>query len=70
VQGLADAAGKGDWQSVAAANGIENARLLAPGTLLDLNAQAPQLGLSLGVQGGLAVASPQASLSLSIGGGG
>jgi hypothetical protein len=67
VQGLADAAGLGDWQSVAAANGIENARLLAPGTLLNLNAQAAQVGLSLGVQGGLAVASPQASVS--VGGG-
>lgn len=67
VQGLADGAGVGNWQAVAAANGIENPRLLAPGALLDLNAQAPQLGLSLGVQGGLAVASP--SVSVSIGGG-
>jgi hypothetical protein len=62
VQGLADGAGVGNWQAVAAANGIENPRLLAPGALLDLNAQAPQLGLSLGVQGGLAVASPSVSL--------
>jgi len=68
VQGLADAAGKSDWQAVAAANGIENPRLLTPGALIDLNAQAPQLGLSLGLQGGLAVATPQASVS--IGGGG
>jgi contractile injection system tube protein len=35
VQSLAPG---GDWQSVAAANGIENPRLLAPGTLLDLQA--------------------------------
>ncbi len=70
LQGMADAAGKGDWQSIAAANGIENPRLLAPGTLLDLNASAPQLGVSLGVQGGLAVASPQASVSVGIGAGG
>jgi hypothetical protein len=73
VQGIADGAGKGDWQSIAAGNGIENPRLLAPGQLLDLSAQAPQLGLSLGVDGGFAVAAPSASLgapSVSIGGGG
>jgi Contractile injection system tube protein len=61
VQGLSDAAGNSDWQSVAAANGIENPRMLEAGALLDLNAQAPQLGVSLGVEGGLAVASPQIS---------
>jgi hypothetical protein len=59
VQGLAEAAGKDDWQSVAAANGIENPRLLQAGALLDLNAQAPQFGVSLGVDAGLAVATPQ-----------
>jgi hypothetical protein len=48
VQGMADAAGKADWPSIAAGNGIENPRLLAPGALLDLNAQAPQVGLSIG----------------------
>ena len=69
VQGLADAAGASDWQAIAAANGIENPRLLTPGALLDLNAQAPQLGLSLGLQGGLAVAAPQASVSIGGGGG-
>jgi hypothetical protein len=53
VQGLADAAGVGNWQALAAANGIENPRLLAPGALLDLNAQAPQLGISLGVSVGI-----------------
>ena len=70
VQGLADGAGKGDWQSIAAANGVENPRLLAAGQLLDLNAQAPQLGLELGVEGGLAVATPQVSVSVGIGIGG
>jgi hypothetical protein len=40
VQGLASAAGRGDdWQSIAAANGIENPRLLQPGQLIDLNAK-------------------------------
>jgi hypothetical protein len=37
VQSLAAAAGAGsDWQRIAAANGIENPRLLAPGQLIDL----------------------------------
>jgi Contractile injection system tube protein len=67
VQGLADGAGKADWQSIAAANGIENPRLLAPGQLLDLNVQAPQLGLELGVESGLAVATPQVSVGIGIG---
>jgi hypothetical protein len=75
VQGLADAAGKDDWQSLAASNGIENPRLLQPGALLDLDAQAPQLGASLGVDAGLAVATPQVAVappqvSVSIGLGG
>jgi hypothetical protein len=35
VQGLADASGTNQsWQSIAAANGIENPRVLAPGTVL------------------------------------
>jgi hypothetical protein len=38
VQGLAARAGKGaDWQAIAAANGIENPRLLQPGQLINLN---------------------------------
>jgi hypothetical protein len=37
LQGLAASAGVGgDWQKIAAANGIENPRLLAPGQLIDL----------------------------------
>jgi Contractile injection system tube protein/LysM domain len=63
VQGIADAAGAGtNWQSIAAANGIENPRLLAPGTLLDLNLQSPTMAAGLGVQGALPVATPQLSL--------
>jgi Contractile injection system tube protein len=76
VQSLADDAGKGDWQSIAAANGIENPRLLAPGALLDLNVQAPQLGLELGVEGGFGVgvqagiglSGPQVSVGIGTGG--
>jgi len=38
VQGMAEAAGKGgDWQGIAAANGVENPRRLPPGQLLDLS---------------------------------
>jgi Contractile injection system tube protein len=42
VQSLADGASGGlnkNWQNVAAANGIENPRLLAPGQLIDINAK-------------------------------
>jgi len=60
VQGLADGQGKGkDWQSIAAANGIENPRMLQPGQLLDMNA-------SVGVSGGL---TGGASLGTGISGG-
>jgi hypothetical protein len=62
VQGLADTAGASNWQSIAAANGIENPRLLTPGTLVDLSLQAPTIGDGLGVQGALEVAPPQLSV--------
>jgi len=59
VQSLAGSPGAepgsgSDWQSVAAANGIENPRLLEPGQLLDLNAPAPpvlQIGIGIGTGG-------------------
>jgi hypothetical protein len=42
VSGLADSLGKGDiWQAIAAANNIENPRLLEPGQLIDMNARLP-----------------------------
>ena len=38
VQSLADQEGQGaNWQAIAAANNIENPRLLAPGQLIDLD---------------------------------
>ncbi|HYW72668.1 MAG TPA: LysM peptidoglycan-binding domain-containing protein [Pyrinomonadaceae bacterium] len=53
VQGLADSQGKGDnWQDIAAANGIENPRMLQPGQLLDMNASA---GISIGGSVGLSI---------------
>lgn len=49
AQSLASEAGKGDdWQSMAAANGIENPRQLQAGTLLDMNAK---VGVSGGIGG-------------------
>jgi hypothetical protein len=58
LQSLADSQGKGnDWQSIAAANNIENPRLLAPGQLIDMNATLPkvsfgaQASVSFGAQG-------------------
>lgn len=41
VQSLAEgsSAGGKNWQNIAAANGIENPRLLAPGQLIDINAK-------------------------------
>jgi hypothetical protein len=44
LQGLAASAGAAgaDWQSIAAANGIENPRALVPGQLIDLAARLPR----------------------------
>ena len=77
LQGIADSQGKGgDWQGIAAANGIENPRMLQPGQLLDLNAGV-SAGASFGasVSGGVSVeggagltAGVSASASLSGGG--
>ncbi len=50
VQNLAANQGKGgDWQSIAAANGIENPRNLQVGQLLDMNAKASASGSIGGV---------------------
>jgi hypothetical protein len=54
-----------DYKSVAAANGIENPRMLAPGTLLDLSGGLG-LSASLGLSGG-AEASIGASFGISAG---
>jgi len=43
LQQMAASQGKGDnWQAIAAANNIENPRLLQPGQLIDLDAKLPQ----------------------------
>ncbi|HKO99550.1 MAG TPA: hypothetical protein VJU86_21290 [Pyrinomonadaceae bacterium] len=60
VQGLADSQGKGDkWQDIAAANNIENPRMLEAGAMLDMNAS---VGVSFG-----ATASLDAGTSFSAG---
>jgi len=68
VQGLADGLGKGNnWQSIAAANGIENPRMLQPGQLLDMT-----VGVSTGAAFGPSVFVGAVALggaSLSAGGG-
>lgn len=52
LPGLAAAAGVSvDWQIVAAANGVENPRQLAPGQLINLNANVT---VGLGAGGGIA----------------
>jgi hypothetical protein len=58
VQALADAAGRGDeWQSIAAANGIENPRAPGAGTLIDMDLRAQTMGSDQG----FAVAPPARS---------
>ncbi len=52
LQNMAAENGNDDWQSVAAANGIENPRSLQPGQLLDMNAG---VGFSAGIGGGASV---------------
>jgi hypothetical protein len=55
---MADKQGKGkDWQSIAAANNIENPRQLQPGQLIDMNAAAPK------VSAGVRVSPPAAPIA-------
>jgi len=65
VQKEADKQGKGDkWQDIAAANNIENPRMLQPGQLLDMNASVQggaSFGASVSLGGG---ASAQAGVSI------
>jgi hypothetical protein len=60
VQGLADSQGQGkNWQSIAAANNIENPRLLQPGQLIDMQARAPQVELEILQSATLQLQAPQ-----------
>ena len=70
LQSLADGQGKGgDWQSIAAANNIENPRLLAPGQLIDMNATPPKVSAGASASFGAGAAGP-AGASGSLTGGG
>lgn len=59
LQKMAGKNGKGDWQSIASANGIEDPLRMAPGQLVDLNAVAVAAAgigaASLGVGAGASV---------------
>lgn len=79
VQQMADSQGKGDdWQSIAAANNIENPRMLQPGQLIDMNATLPSIqvggaslqgGASFGVGGAPVQGSASVEGGVSIQGG-
>lgn len=61
LQQAAAGAGRSDWQNVAAANGIENPRMMEAGALVDLNA-----GAGVSVSGGAGIS---ASVSAGAAGG-
>jgi hypothetical protein len=68
LQTMAGKYGKGDWQSIAEGNGIEDPLRMATGTLVDLNARASSasgklFGASLGVTAGV---SASASLGATV----
>jgi Contractile injection system tube protein len=74
LQNMAAKNGKDDWQSIAAANGIEDPMRMAPGALVDLNISA-SIGIggsfdtSIGASfGAAATPSPGADVTASAGG--
>jgi hypothetical protein len=80
VQGMAAKSGKGDWQSIAAANGIEDPLRLAAGQMIDLNAglsvgggvslgAGVGVGASLGIGASASAGVQGAGLNASLGGG-
>ncbi|MGC2779210.1 MAG: hypothetical protein WA418_26600 [Bradyrhizobium sp.] len=80
LQGMAAKNGKDDWQSIAAANGIEDPLRLPAGQLVDLQAglsigagaslgMSAGVGVSAGIGVSASVAAPSVSLNASLGGG-
>lgn len=71
MSGASGASGAGgDWQSIAAANNIEDPLRIAPGTLIDLNARAEVgagLGAGVSISGGASSAGLSASAPARIG---
>ena len=58
LQNMAARGGKSDWQSIAAANGVEDPLRMAPGQLVNLNARVgggASFGVSIGTTGSAAV---------------
>jgi len=55
IQGASARAGVGDWKAVAIANGIENPRLVSPGSLLNVTGSGSAGAASLGLTGATAV---------------
>lgn len=77
LQTMAAKASKGDWQSIAAANGIEDPLRMAPGLMVNLNAGAGagvslgaslSVGASLGAEASAGVSVQGAGLNASLGG--
>jgi len=65
LQGMAASQGKGDnWQSIAAANNIENPRLLQPGQLIDMSATLPQVNVPAGASAPVSFGVPQTTPAL------
>lgn len=68
LQTLADQQGKGkDWQGIAAANNIENPRLLAAGQLIDMNATLPKVSFGAQVSVGASAGTGAGGVGLSAG---
>jgi hypothetical protein len=67
LQNMAAQAGKSDWQSIAAANGIEDPLRMQAGAMIDLNASAVgSIGLSGGVSAGASITPPSVNVSASL----
>ena len=74
LQSMAAKGGKGDWQSIAGANGIEDPLRLVPGQLVDLNAGGSiglgaSVGASVAIGASGSVVAPKVGLNASLGGG-
>ncbi|HEX2078384.1 MAG TPA: hypothetical protein VHG08_11765 [Longimicrobium sp.] len=67
LQGMAGKSGKGDWQSIAAANGVEDPLRMSPGQLVNLNAGV-RVGGGAGMGGSIGF-SAGASFGAVMGGG-
>ncbi len=72
LQGMAGAKGKGDWQGIAAANGIEDPLRMSAGSFVDLNASvgiggSAGIGFDVGAALGTGSAGASGGLNASLG---